>query len=94
MIHSALASAGALCLSKRLPVGAIQESPADFAQAKSVAARRKFDYFPSGNPKNYVFRRAITDRPYRLECKLKFFDKLSAPAEAGALKFKESLRKP
>ena len=51
-------------------------SPADFAQAKSVAARREFGYFPSENPKNYVFRRAITDRPYKLNRKMKFFDSL------------------
>jgi len=53
-------------------------SPADFAQAKFVAVRRKFGYFPSGNPKNYVFRRAISDRPYKLHCKLNFFDGLRA----------------
>ena len=39
-------------------------SPADFAKAKSVAVRRKSCYFPSKNPKNFVFRRAIIDRPY------------------------------
>ena len=44
-------------------------SPADFAKAKSVAARRKSCYFPSENPKNFVFRRAINDRPYNLRRK-------------------------
>ena len=33
-------------------------SPVDFAKAKSIAARRKYGYFPSENPKNAVFRRA------------------------------------
>ena len=41
-----------------------QWSPADFAKAKSVAVRRKYILFPSGKPKNCVFRRAIKDRPY------------------------------
>jgi hypothetical protein len=36
----------------------------DFAKAKSIAARRKQGYFPLDNPKNAVFRRAISDRPY------------------------------
>jgi hypothetical protein len=36
----------------------------DFAKAKSIAARRKYGYFSSGNPKNYVFRRASEARPY------------------------------
>jgi hypothetical protein len=36
----------------------------DFAKAKSIAARRKYGYFPSENPKNYVFRRASEARPY------------------------------
>ena len=34
---------------------------------------------PSGNPKNCVFRRAISDRPYKVHCKLKFFDSLKIP---------------
>ncbi|MBQ7098917.1 MAG: hypothetical protein IJO05_04270, partial [Oscillospiraceae bacterium] len=59
-------------------------SPADFALQNPFAARRKYGYFPSGNPKNEVFRRAITDRPYNLHCKSKFFDSLKAPAAAGA----------
>ena len=42
------------------------DPPADFAETKSVAVRRKSAYFPSENPKNYVFRRAINDRPYIL----------------------------
>jgi hypothetical protein len=44
----------------------------DFAQAKSIAARRKHGYFPSKNPKNAVFRRAIDDRPYILKRKYGF----------------------
>ena len=44
-------------------------SPADFVKQNPFAARRKYGYFPSGNPKNFVFRRAITDRPYKLPCK-------------------------
>jgi len=57
-------------------------SPADFAQAKFVAVRRKFGYFPSGNPKNYVFRRAISDRPYMLHFAMKLFDSLGAKPTA------------
>jgi hypothetical protein len=41
----------------------------DFAKAKSIAVRRKHGYFPSENPKNFVFRRAINDRPYILNRK-------------------------
>ena len=32
-------------------------SPADFASQNLFAARRKYGYFPSGNPKNTIFRR-------------------------------------
>jgi hypothetical protein len=35
-----------------------------FCSAKYVAARRKKGYFPSGNQKNFVFRRATKGRPY------------------------------
>ena len=40
-------------------------SSADFALAKSIAARQKYGYFPSGNPKNVVFRRTGNARPYK-----------------------------
>ena len=56
-----------------------QWSPADFAPEKSVAVRRKYGYFPSGNPKNVVFRRAINDRPYNLNRRKRFFDSLTPP---------------
>ena len=49
---------------------------ADFAKAKSVAARRKHGYFPSGNSKNYVFRRTSDARPYNLNLKIRFIDSL------------------
>ena len=52
-------------LSKK-PCRGDHRSPVDFAKAKSIAVRRKYGYFPSGNPKNYVFRRAINDRPYMI----------------------------
>jgi hypothetical protein len=51
-------------LVEKVPVGATLGPPVDFAKAKSIAARRKYGYFPSRNPKNYVFRRASEARPY------------------------------
>ena len=39
-------------------------SPVDFAQAKSIAVRRKYGYFPSGNPKIKDFRRTSNAHPY------------------------------
>ena len=45
-------------------VGAILDRPWILPKAKSIAARRKYGYFPSENPKNYVFRRASEARPY------------------------------
>ena len=47
-----------------------------FCLAKSVAVRREFGYFPSGNPKNYVFRRAILESPLQMFPPMGFFDKL------------------
>ena len=54
-------------------------SPADFAPAKCVAVRRKYGYFPSGNPKNGVFRRAIHDRPYNLNRRESFLTVRTPP---------------
>ena len=45
MTNAALVGGISAC-QKSLSVGAIHESPEDFAQAKSVAVRRKFRYFP------------------------------------------------
>jgi hypothetical protein len=38
----------------------------------------KYGYFPSENPKNFVFRRAINDRPYIPRPKKEYFDSLRA----------------
>jgi hypothetical protein len=58
----------------------------DFAKAKSIAARRKHGYFPSENPKNAVFRRAIDDRPYILK-KIWFLDSLKRTNHRGSSVF-------
>jgi hypothetical protein len=42
-------------------------------QRKSIAARRNMGYFPEENPKNFVFRRAISDRPYVPTRQLRLF---------------------
>ena len=47
-------------------VGATIVSSADFAQAKSVAARRKRHHFPGRNPKISDFRRTSNARPYSI----------------------------
>jgi hypothetical protein len=44
----------------------------DFAQAKSIAARRKDGCFPSENPKIKDFRRTSNARPYILKRKYGF----------------------
>lgn len=49
---------GLWSVSKKWSVGAGQRPARRFCTAKSVAVRRKYGYFPSGNPKNTVFRRA------------------------------------
>ena len=56
-------------------------SSADFAYAKSVAARRNDGYFPSKNPKIKDFWRTSDARPYNYNPKIDFFDSLR---EAGA----------
>ena len=78
---SAPADAGALECVKKVVCRGDHWSPADFAPAKFVAVRRKYGYFPSGNPKNGVFRRAIHDRPYNLNRREWFFDSLQRPGE-------------
>ena len=44
-------------------VGAITDRPWILFH-KIHRRKAKLSYFPSENPKNYVFRRAINDRPY------------------------------
>jgi hypothetical protein len=50
-------------LSKKAVVGATLGRP-QILQSKICRRKAKKGYFPSGNPKNKVFRRATTGRPY------------------------------
>ena len=57
------------------PVGAIIDRPRIFGENPSPEGE-KTCYFPAGNPKNCVFRRAISDRPYILHRKIKRRERL------------------
>ena len=60
-------------MAKGRSVGAIMDRPQILPKQNLSPQGEKFGYFPSGNPKNYVFRRAINDRPYtRVEQNLVF----------------------
>ena len=59
-------------VSKKAVVGATLGRP-QILQSKICRRKaKKQGYFPSGNPKNYVFRRAVDNRPYMLEQKQVF----------------------
>jgi hypothetical protein len=50
-------------VSKKAVVGATLGRP-HILQSKICRRKAKKGYFPSGNPKNFVFRRATKGRPY------------------------------
>ena len=51
---------------KKVPVGAIIDRPQILHCKICSPLGEKTAYFPLGNPKIKVFRRAINDRPYNL----------------------------
>jgi hypothetical protein len=54
-------------LCRKAIVGAIIDRPRILEENPSPQGE-KTGYFPAENPKNFVFRRAITDRPYKFPC--------------------------
>jgi hypothetical protein len=54
---------GGVSLSKKVVVGATRGRPW-ILLSKIRRRKAKKGYFPSGNPKNFVFRRATKGRPY------------------------------